>query len=65
MTFIQTGNKRTLAKRAVELGLEPAAEQVLGSPNAFNPTAWIKKGEKGRENNADIETGMFSILSAV
>ena len=53
----QAGNKRTMARRAIELGLEPAADQVLTTPLAFNPTVLIQKGEKGKETNADIETG--------
>ena len=46
-----------MARRAIELGLEPAADQVLTTPLAFNPTVLIQKGEKGKETNADIEIG--------
>jgi len=59
----KTGNKRTMARRAIELGLEPAAEQVLSSPNAFNPAAWIKRGEKGRETVVEVETGVQHIIA--
>lgn len=59
----KTGNKRTMARRAIELGLEPSAEQVLTTPIAFNPTMWIKKGEKGLETVVDVETGVQHIIA--
>ena len=51
-----------MARRAIELGLEPSAEQVLTTPIAFNPTMWIKKGEKGLETVVDVETGTLTWL---
>jgi len=59
----KTGNKRTMAKRASELGLDPAAEEALCNPIGFMAPRWVKQGTKGLENVKEVETGVQHIIA--
>lgn len=59
--YISVG-KRSLYAKAIELGLEPLAQQILDSNSLINPKLFINPSKDGLKNHAKVLKGAQDIL---
>ncbi|XP_037073939.1 S1 RNA-binding domain-containing protein 1-like [Pollicipes pollicipes] len=59
------GPRTTLAARARDAGLEPAALQLLHGTARCQPAALIQPGQEGRSTLEQIQTGLINIICDV
>ncbi|XP_069036125.1 S1 RNA-binding domain-containing protein 1 isoform X1 [Lepisosteus oculatus] len=57
------GSKLSKARRARELGLEPAVMTLLQNPQALDLHSWVKPQTEGLSTLAEVETGVQQILA--
>ncbi|XP_067091826.1 S1 RNA-binding domain-containing protein 1 [Osmerus mordax] len=53
----------TKARRAKELGLEPAALELLNTPHSVDLNSWVRPGTKGLSTVEEVATGVEQILA--
>ena len=61
----KTGSKTSLAERARQLGLEPAAETVLLGDKQLDPQKFVEKGVKGKESAEEVMTGVQHVIADI
>ncbi|XP_048338697.1 S1 RNA-binding domain-containing protein 1 isoform X2 [Sphaerodactylus townsendi] len=59
----KTGSKGTKAQRARQLGLEPAANLLLGNPRQLNLFSYVKSNVEGLSTIEEVKSGVQHILA--
>ncbi|XP_078676315.1 S1 RNA-binding domain-containing protein 1-like [Branchiostoma floridae x Branchiostoma belcheri] len=59
----KVGSKATLAERARQLGLEPAAVGLLSQPHSYRPQQLVKPGEEGLQSPEEVDRGVQHIIA--
>ncbi|XP_078593660.1 S1 RNA-binding domain-containing protein 1-like [Branchiostoma floridae x Branchiostoma japonicum] len=61
----KVGSKATLAERARQLGLEPAAMAVLSQPHSYRPQQLVRAGQEGLQSLEEVERGVQHIIADI
>ncbi|CAH1264026.1 SRBD1 [Branchiostoma lanceolatum] len=61
----KVGSKATLAERARQLGLEPAAVGLLSQPHTYRPQQLVRPGEEGRQSPEEVDKGVQHIIADI